>query len=494
MRDWNSITYDRYLVDNSLQRNVGLGILDLSRDIPSEFVRKRTFDMTFWMTNQCLKMGFGTYRGYSDSIEDILENSLSNGDEICIIQAQGMMSLRLAHIMSLAIEYFKENPTHFVMGHIMNRKDRYPGIHRQFLIVNLSVWEQLGKPQYKEGGYYWDRKFNGVDFVVSENKIAAEYTPEYIKKESDNKQPYFITEDGFNWVDLCLRNDIPIYNLNLEMRECKCFLYPYDEADKLENVWNNLQNEELIDTINNYSTKAWIRKLSYQEFIEKDRVYAFNTERLSAEGVRSPGPVDALFSAAAGFKPVALLRNNQFHDKTVVHYFDWCDSSLKFRKHLIETWDGVDFDKWLLEHDLEYNFSSTYRGNYSEFWNKEIKNEFNSPEEFKELWDRCRKLEHHYHVIDIVNEPESLFNIVNSHTGNRVLWTTNIWASMQLHWALEPEVLEEKYLKFQSLIPDDLVIYGQDYMARDMFIRVRNKLDITHPRYESTNKYIKMGI
>lgn len=493
MRDWNSITYDRYL-DDKLQRNIGLGILDISRDIPSEFVRKRTFDMTFWMINQCLKIGLGTYRGYSCSVHELLENSLNKGDDLCVIQAQGMMSLRLGYILEKSVNYFRDNPSHFVIGHIMNREGRYPGLHRQMLIVNVKVWEQLGKPEYIEGGYYWDRKFEGIDYIVSDNKIAAEYTPETICKGSDETKKYSVTEDGSNWVDLCLRNNIPIHNLDLDMRECKCFLYPYDETDKLERVWNNLQDEKLVDSFNNYSTRAWIRKLSYQEYIEKDRVYAFNTERLSAEGVRSNGPVDALFSAAAGFKPVALLRNNQFHENTVVHYFDWCDSSLKFKKHLIDTWDGLDFDSWLLEHDLEYNFSSTYRGNYSEFWRLELKNEFGSPEEFKELWDRYRKLEHHFHVIDIVNEPDSLFNIINQHTGNRVLWTTNIWASMQLHWALEPEVLEEKYLKFQSLIPDDLVIYGQDYMARDMFIRVRNNLHITHPRYESTNKYIKMGI
>jgi hypothetical protein len=136
------------------------------------------------------------------------------------------------------------------------------------------------------------------------------------------------------------------------MRECKAFLYPYEDPDRLEKVWFNLQDEAEIDKIQNYTQRAWVRKLAYQEFIEKDRVYAYNTERLSGEGVRSPGPVDAIFSAAAGFKTIALLRNNTFHEKTVVNYYDWCTASLNFKKHLLETWDGIDFDKWLLEHDL----------------------------------------------------------------------------------------------------------------------------------------------
>jgi len=495
MRDWNSITYDRYLSDNKLDTKVGHGILDISRDIDSEFVRKRTFDMTFWMVNQCLKMGHGSYRGFNESVQELLNESLNSGDEICIIQCQGMMSLRLAHIVTETTIYFRNNPSHFVIGHIMNRKGRYPGIHRQLLIVNLKVWEQLGKPEYLENGHYWDRKFTGEDFIVSENKISSDYAPEYIIRNSvHNKTEYSSTEDGSNWVDIALSNDIPIHNLSLDMRECKCFLYPYEETDKIERVWNNLQNEQLVDSLSNYSTRAWMRKQAYQEFIEKDRVYAFNTERLSAEGVRSPGPIDSLFCAAAGFKPLALLRNNQFHDNTVVHYFDWCNSSLNFKKHLLETWDGVEFDKWLIEHDLKYNFSSTYRGNYKEFWDLEISKEFNSTEEFKTLWDRYRKLEHHYHVIDIVNEPEKLFEIINQYEGNRVLWTTNIWASLALHWNVEPEVLEEKYLNFEKQIPDDLILYGQDYMARDLRSRVSDGFNLTHPRYSTENKYINMGI
>lgn len=490
MRDWNSITVDRYFDDKKTSVPVGLGILDISRDINSALVRKRTFDLTFWMTNQCLKMGVGSYRGFDEKVESILEASLQHGDEICIIQCQGMMSLRLAHIVTLSCEYFKNNPDKFVIGHIMARAGRYPGLHRQLLIVNLKTWEKLGKPPYLENGMFWDRKRDYCNYTVSENKVSAEYTPEWIEA-APGTSAFDQTEDGANWVHVALTNNIRIDNLSLEMRECKAFLYPYEDSGQLEKVWYTLDDDE-IDKLKNYTAKAWMRKLSYQNFIEKDRVYAFNTERLSAEGVRSPGPIDAIYCAAAGFKPLALLRNNQFHDNTVVHYFDWCNSSLNFKKHLLETWDGIDFHKWLLEHDLEYNFSSTYRGNYEEFWKMELEKEFGSSDDFKILWDRYRKLEHHFHVIDIVNEPEKLFSLMEGQAGNKVLWTTNIWASLQLHWNVDIDIIEQKWLIFESLIPEDLIIYGQDYMARDMQNRVRKGMALTHPRFETTNKYVKM--
>jgi hypothetical protein len=275
------------------------------------------------------------------------------------------------------------------------------------------------------------------------------------------------------------------------LRECKAFLYPYETTKELEMAWKDLLNEEVIDKLKNHSSKAWLRKLSYQELVDKDRVYVFNTEKLNVEGKRTTKPIDHLFSAAAGFKPLALLKNNEFHKNTVIHYYDWCTSSLNFRKHLLETWDGYDLDKWLLENDSQYNFCSTYRGTYKEYWDLELL-EFESKEKFKELWDRYKTLEHHYHVINLVTEPSKLFDIINSHTGTKVLWATNIWNSMQLHWHLDPETIEEKYLLFEKLIPKDLILYGEDYLGIDLNDRVRNRKRLTHPRYQTKNKYLNM--
>ena len=492
MKDWNSITVDRYFDDIRFDVKIGVGILDISRDIPSHLVRKRSFDMTYWMVNQSLKLGICHYRGFKSKVSELLTTAIEEGDDLCIIVAQGLMAHRLAEIVSRCAEYYKSNPSFFVLGHIMDKKDRYPGLHRQMLVVNLKTWIELGKPEFLEMGVYWDRKQIYPNYAVSENKICAEYTPEWIDRAPGYSE-HLVVQDGSNWIALACENNIRIENFDLRIRECKTFLYPYSDTDILEKVWYNLRDEVSFDTdedklsnsLSNITQRAWIRRLAYQEYIEKERVYAFNTERLSGEGKRSPDKIDSLFSAAAGFKPIVILNNNEFHENTIVNYYDWCESSLKFKKHLLETWDGIDFDKWLLEHDLKYNFSSTYRGNYKEFWDKEIKMEFMSPNNFKEIWDRYRKLKHNFFIIDIVNEPEKLFDEINKQSGVKVLWTTNIWASLQLHWNVEPEILEQKWLKFESLISDDLVLYGQDYQARDMDFRRKNQLKTTHPRYET---------
>lgn len=489
-RDHNCLSEgERYFDSSQVDIKVGAGILDISRDIPNTFVRKKCFDMTYWGVNQGVKQGLCFYRNFRSSVKEILTESLNSGDDICIIVAQGLMIHRMYKIVNKSVDYFKKNKDFFVLGHIMARKDRYPGLHRQILVVNLKVWDIFGRPEYLEQGYFWDRKPEYPNYTLSDETLSADYTPAWITG-APGSQKYSIVEDGANWVALACEKNIKIDNLDFEMRECKAFLYPYEDPDLLEKAWKNLQDENLIDSIKNYTQRAWLRKLAYQEFIEKDRVYAYNTERLSGEGVRSPGAVDSIFSAAAGFKTIALLRNNGFHENTVVNYYDWCDSSIKFKKHLLESWDGVDFDKWLLEHDLEYNFSSTYRGNYSEFWQKELDKEFGSADAFKELWDRYRKLKHNFFVIDLVNEPEKLFAEIKKYEGNIVLWTTNIWPTMMLHWNVDIDIIEQKYLNFEKMVPDNLILYGQDYLANDLSDRIRNKKTETHPRF--LTKWLKL--
>jgi hypothetical protein len=231
-----------------------------------------------------------------------------------------------------------------------------------------------------------------------------------------------------------------------------------------------------------FNQKFWLRKLGDQEAIEKNRVYAFNTETLSSEGVRTNGKlVDYLFSAAAGFKPLAILNANGFHSGTEINYFDWCQASLDYKKHLLETWDGYDLDKWLLEHDDKYNFSSTFKGNYTEFWQQELK-DFGGSLAFQRLWARYKNLRHNFHIIDIVNDYDKLFDMIDSVHGTKVIWTTNIWSSEMLQWNVEPEVLEEKWKGFKSRITDDLILYGLDYCSVDMYESIKN--NVTHVRYK----------
>ena len=485
MKDWNSLSVDRYYEQLSNNNEVGLGILDISRDIESNFIAKRTFDMTYFYVNRMLKMKLATYVGFDKSVKQLLENALQKNKKYCMIACQGLLLFRGPTLITKSLEYAKWKPDFFVVGHIMDKKSQhhyithgaYPGLHRQYLFVNVDKWVELGKPEFDELGIFHDRKPSYRNVTFSKETINSEYTPAWVRASQGNLK-WEITSDGSNWIDLACRNNIQIDNLTNDMRECKVFLYPYNKSKDLEKVWLHKNNKTIVDGLE-YNQKAWIRKLAYQEEIEKDRVYAFNTETLSAEGKRTDN-IDHLFCVAAGFKSLGLLKTNGFNKDTVIHYFDWCDASLLYKRHLVETWNGVDLHLWLLEHDLKYNFSSTYRGNYESYWQQELQ-DFGGAEAFKELWDRYVQLEHNYYRLDIVNQSDELFHIINAQKGNKVLWTTNIWSSEMLHWNEEPEQLQIKYYKFKELIPKDLTVYGHDYVAVDLNESIKG--DYSHVRY-----------
>ena len=483
--DWNSLTVDRYYEDLNSNNEVGVGILDITRDIDNEFVAKRTFDMTYFYINRMIKMNLCSYVGRHKTVKEILENAIIEGKKYCMVACQGLLLYRGSSLVQKSVAYAENNPQFFVIGHIMDKqgqhhyltKGAYPGLHRQYLFVNLNKWVELGQPEFDELGVFTDRPRNYRNVEYSEEKVHSEYTPKWVKGAEGYMQST-ITADGSNWIHLAAENDITIDNLDNDMRECKVFLYPYNKPDILEKVWLDKTNDKLVDQLN-YSQRAWIRKLGYQEEIEKNRVYAFNTERLSGEGVRTSTFIDHFFSAAAGFKPLAILNANGFHEGTTVHYFDWCEASLNYKKHLLETWDGYDLDKWLLENDLQYNFSSTYRANYKQFWEQELK-EFGGNLAFQRLWSRYRDLKHEFHVIDIVQDSDKLFDIIDNVHGTKVLWTTNIWSSEMLQWNIEPEELEKHYTKFKSRVKN-LVVYGHDYCGIDLNDSVKG--NYTHVKF-----------
>jgi hypothetical protein len=52
------------------------------------------------------------------------------------------------------------------------------------------------------------------------------------------------------------------------------------------------------------------------------------------------------------------------------------------------------------------------------------------------------------------------------------------------------EEIEKKCLEFEKLIPNDLIIYGHDYLANDLCYKIKNSIQSTHPRYSPTYQYI----
>ena len=85
--DWNSLSVDRYYEDLNSNNEVGIGILDISRDIDNDFVAKRTFDMTYFYINRMIKMNLCSYVGRYTTVSQILEKFSATKCRICSKQS-----------------------------------------------------------------------------------------------------------------------------------------------------------------------------------------------------------------------------------------------------------------------------------------------------------------------------------------------------------------------------------------------------------------------
>ena len=93
MKDWNSITVDRYYEQLKVPSTVAIGILNISRDINSDIVNKRTLDMTYFYINRMIKAGVGNYIGEYKKVEEMLEKAFLNGKKYCMVACQGLFYL-----------------------------------------------------------------------------------------------------------------------------------------------------------------------------------------------------------------------------------------------------------------------------------------------------------------------------------------------------------------------------------------------------------------
>ena len=88
MKDWNSITVDRYYEGIRVPSTVAIGILNISRDINSNTINKRTFDMTYFYINRMVKAGLSDYIGSYKSVKEMLDEAVQKGKKYCMVACQ----------------------------------------------------------------------------------------------------------------------------------------------------------------------------------------------------------------------------------------------------------------------------------------------------------------------------------------------------------------------------------------------------------------------
>ena len=268
----------------------------------------------------------------------------------------------------------------FVAGHVLDRGDFYLELHKQFYIINLNEYAHLGCPAVEEGAWFVDDIHEEFKPVVLAYKDNGDEVIQSMSMSTEKKQ-YKFKLHGWNILKLALEHNKKTIDVGESIRRSKNYLYhEYDHV-----------------FINSFP------KIFHQQLFARNVVAPWNSDRVY-DAIAFEGPVEQYITLGTGLNWIRNLILTGYTSNTQVVFTDINHNCLRFMKEMINTWDGVDYDKFY------HTFEQFYPSGVPEqvFKNLSANKEF---EEFKKffddwpaIWDNIKKLTFDYRLIDYTAE------------------------------------------------------------------------------------------
>ena len=361
--------------------------------------------------------------------------SLENRVEFAVILAAGTFA---EDILAFTIEIQRqcadlEKAQAMISGHIMNWKKQEPFIpflHEQFVVVNMQMWRELGRPSF--GTLYSPASTEFPAYEASDENIHDDYTPLWLKPGVGQPQSGKAWW-GTNLLRTSLENGKTVLNVSQALRKTKSYAYP--------DVPGSRQLQNVRDVINQRVENT------------KNRVYFFNNEVGTVAKIPDFKP-NTLVSLSAGFKTYSLLQqyfSETPPEKTII--YDYSENSLKFAEGLLaeRSFDGIVDYVFKFSQQIRQGFPS--RDKVANYLNVLLENEFSS--DANVLCERIRHLAEQKNVefvqVDVVNKPEPLIEKL-APEDRVLLWHSNIWRSNVLYYLMNQNECSNNYHSFGSKI------------------------------------------
>lgn len=321
----------------------------------------------------------------------------------------------------------KTNGEWLVTGHIMDQyenrimyedpsaekwKDSY-FLFPITAIVNLKKYRELGMPK-------WGQPSSQEEHVVavrSKDNVHDNYTP--LSLNSGNETITGPVKKGWNIINASLANNLPIYNLNVDIRNSQTYLYPENDPKVFNKFWQTVHSmPKLPDNYNKVLHNILQEKVMVPKkwacFIKNtEELYARHCEKYFYESLRD---VDTLILPCAGFKDFFVASKkpkDSIPIKEVVH-FDIFEQCVDIRQRIIENWDGKRATLPDILTEIRTDYAKRYGGHECFHMHSmktfddvyvEILKYFDSEEQVEQEWQAFQKLKHTYITCDILAEP-----------------------------------------------------------------------------------------
>jgi hypothetical protein len=172
----------------------------------------------------------------ADTIEQLLEKSSQGGHTCMMIMQQG---ITLGNFIELFKQhwYTPEYQDSVIIGHVLDRKDRYWQIHPQAMFVNTRWWVQAGKPEFGERNTLGKTTYTEPEPLRSQTHLNVngdDYAAEWIKSGTEPRT-YTGHWEGYNFIRTALNGGHRVTMWNTALRKSKSYMYG-EQTD----YWNNM--------------------------------------------------------------------------------------------------------------------------------------------------------------------------------------------------------------------------------------------------------------
>ena len=308
-------------------KKIAFGVLDNSKRSKNETIKNVSKNaMEFWIEQLCKQFKNNDMVKIHSDADKLLEWASENNFNYLVVSSLGTTYKKKGHSWWKELEnFFKNDPDFAIIGHILDRKEKFYELHEQTFVVNINWWKKVEKPNL---GDRQSTTKSLPNVIRSDENHHDDYTPLWIKKGIGNKK-YSQLQFGWNIITKALQSGYTIESFNERLRVSKHYFYPETKFESMKHTY--LVHKQLQ---------------SHVHFIA-------NTEDTYKVNKDITGSFDTVVCTAGGFTPIILAWRTDLQPNSKVIVMDTSHLAIKFSRDIV---DGVTSKSI----DI-YNFESTLK-------------------------------------------------------------------------------------------------------------------------------------
>lgn len=242
-----------------------------------------------------------------------------------------------------------------------------------------------------------------------------------------------------------------------------------------ENFLNGLMNEKYTD----HTISRGARVIIKRKNIPSSPVYFVNTEPLDVDIIeQNKGKIYQQYvGTTAGFKLLYNAYNYGFDlHSTKFVWYDFDAHSLKFKRLMVENWDGIDYPAFVEQFCSKYpEANSLLLKDAKKQW-ASILEHFGGENNWLDFWCQVGCMEHEFIEVDLISGHKQITDKLDN--VSTFFWTSNIYSYVLLKVMSEPFKLERSFADLVTRLQeiDNCWFFGTDPNDNNLNCNVKSIL------------------